>query len=143
MSWCRQQMAARAADELTDVLYVNLGIGLPTLVPNYVADDVALVLSRRTASSESAPIQPRTPSTLVCGMALGHADEKALVNTLETPREPVDTFAKLGESRSLGSVAGSRAAAHARWKPTRLGKQPRERTEFRSSTDGMELGEGV
>jgi len=44
MAWTREEMAARAAKELQDGFYVNLGIGMPTMVANYVPKDIEVWL---------------------------------------------------------------------------------------------------
>src|SRR3546814_852326 len=44
MPWTREEMAARAALELKDGFYVNLGIGIPTLVANFVPSDIDVIL---------------------------------------------------------------------------------------------------
>ena len=44
MSWTREQMCERASQELEDGFYVNLGIGIPTLVSNFITNDINITL---------------------------------------------------------------------------------------------------
>ena len=98
MPWDRNQMAARAAQELEDGMYVNLGIGIPTLVANYVGDkDITLQSENGMLGMGPFPYE-------------GDEDPD-LINAGKQTITELDRTAYFDSATSFGMIRGDKIAA--------------------------------
>ena len=96
--WDRNQMAARAASELEDGMYVNLGIGIPTLVANYVGDkDITLQSENGMLGMGPFPFE-------------GDEDPD-LINAGKQTITELDRTAYFDSAQSFGMIRGGKIAA--------------------------------
>ena len=98
MPWDRNQMAARAADELEDGMYVNLGIGIPTLVANYVGDkDITLQSENGMLGMGPFPFEGE--------------EDPDLINAGKQTITEMDRTAYFDSAQSFGMIRGGKIAA--------------------------------
>ncbi len=98
MPWDRNQMAERAAGELEDGMYVNLGIGIPTLVANYVGDkDITLQSENGMLGMGPFPFEGE--------------EDPDLINAGKQTITEMDRTAYFDSATSFGMIRGGKIAA--------------------------------